>query len=103
MGAAVLVLVLVNAAVIMSAAGSVDDSGLAVSRASTVRAFFAAESGTRLVIGELGGGRAAPEGVYSVPGGAWIEISQDADAPPMTIEVRGRYLDATRVIEARIE
>lgn len=102
-GAAVLVLVLVNAAVIMSATGGADDAGLAASRGATLRAFFAAESGVRLVVGELSAGRVAPEGEMSIPGGAVIAITRDADAPPMTIVVRGRYLDAVRVIEARIE
>lgn len=102
-GAAILVLVLVNAAVIMAAAGGADDAGLAASRAATLRAFFAAESGVRLVVGELGAGREAPEGELNIPGGAVIEISSDQDAPPMTVEIRGRYLDAIRVIEARIE
>ncbi|MEZ6211896.1 MAG: hypothetical protein R3B46_11700 [Phycisphaerales bacterium] len=102
-GAAVLVLVLVNAAVIMSVAGSVDDAGLAASRASTIRAFFASESGVHLVVGELSAGRDVPTGVLSLPGGAEVEISASDTAAPMDVEIRGSYLDAVRVIAARIE
>lgn len=102
-GALVLALVLVNAAVVMSAVGSGDDSMLASWRASTARAFFAAESGVRLVAGELGSGRDAPVGTLTLPGGATVEVSVSADSAPMQVEVRGRYLDAVRVVRADIE
>lgn len=102
-GGAVLVLVLVNAAVIMSVAGGVDDSVLAASRASTIRAFFASESGIHLVVGELGSGRDVPTGELALPGGAVVEITASDTAAPMDVEIRGRYLDAVRMIEARIE
>lgn len=98
-----LVLALVNAAVVMAAAGAVDDSGLAASRAATLRAFLAAESGVHLVVGELGAGRDVPEGELNIPGGAVIEITASAETAPMDVQIRGRYLDAARLIEVSIE
>ncbi len=102
-GAVVLALVLVNAAVVMSAVGAADDGVLAAARASTLRAFFAAESGVHMVVTELGAGRDVPEGEIELPGGAVIEVSASAESPPMDVEIRGRYLDAVRVIRVSIE
>jgi Tfp pilus assembly protein PilX len=100
---AVLMLAAVNLAVISAINGGGDDARLASTRADTVRAFYAAESGAALVVGEYNAGRTVPTGTFTVSAGATAVISASAGTVPMDVVVIGKFGQAQRRIELRIE
>lgn len=100
----VLLLVVVQAAVLTAASQSAGESDVAVLRIEAVRAFFAAESGFQVVVGEIAADRAVPVGEVAVPwGGAFevIEISDPLSDAPLVIE--GRSGAGRRRVEITVE
>jgi len=100
---AVLMLAAVNLAVISAVGGGGDDARLAATRSDTVRAFYAVESGSALVVGEYLAGRPIPTGTRTIAGGATITVTTSAPSAPMDVVVVGRYGQAQRRVEMRIE
>lgn len=100
---AVLMLAAVNLAVISAVGGGGDDARLAATRADTVRAFYAAESGAALAVGEYRSGRPIPTGSRTITGGATITVTTSAPSAPMDVVVVGKFAQAQRRVEMRIE
>lgn len=93
----------INLAVVSSVSGGGDDARLASTRADTTRAFYAAESGAALVVGEYNAGRTVPTGTVTIGAGATVTITASATSAPMDVVVIGRFGQAQRRIELRIE
>lgn len=100
---AVLLIAAVNLAVMSSVAGSGDDARVAALRSDTARAFFAAESGAALVVGEYSAGRSVPTGATSLGDGASVTISVSGTVAPFDAVVIGTAGSATRRLELRVE
>lgn len=100
---AVLMLAGINLAVVSAVTGGGDDARLASVRADTERAFYAAESGAALVVGEYAAGRSVPTGTRTIAGGATITVSASAPSAPMDVVIVGAYGQAQRRVEIRIE
>lgn len=100
---AVLMLAGINLAVVSSVTGGGDDARLASTRADTERAFYAAESGAALVVGEYAAGRAIPTGTRTISGGASITITSSSTSVPMDVVIVASYGQAQRRVELRIE
>ncbi len=105
--AAILVLSAINLAFVGAVTATSDDARIAVHRAATTRAFFAAESALETVIGELSAGRDLPVGTVSLPGGETLSITTSdgspTPTPPFTADVRGQYDQAVRSIQLSFE
>ena len=100
---AVLMLAAVNLAVISAVGGGGDDARLAATRADTTRAFYAVEGGAALVVGEYLAGRPIPTGTRTITGGATITVTTSSPSAPMDVVIVGRYGQAQRRVELRIE
>ncbi len=100
---AVLMLAGINLAVVSAVTGGGDDARLASVRADTERAFYAAESGAALVVGEYAAGRSVPTGTRTIAGGATITVSTSAPSAPMDVAIVGAYGQAQRRVEIHIE
>lgn len=100
---AVLMLAAINLAVVSSVSGGGDDARLASTRADTARAFYAAESGVALVMGEYQAGRSIPTGTITIATGTTVAITTSAAVAPMDVVIIGRYGQAQRRVELRVE
>lgn len=103
LAAAVLILAAANLAVIGAVTARGDDARIAVRRADTLRAFYAAESAVSVARNEIAEGRAPPAGVVSIAGGATFEMTISSPSPPLDVTITGRYSDCARRIVAHVE
>lgn len=99
----VLIIGMVNLAVLSSVNGGGDDARLASARADTTRAFYAAESGAALTVGEYAAGRALPNGTYTFAGGESVTITPSGTTTPISVVIVGRCGQASRRIELTVE
>lgn len=100
---AVLMLAAINLAVVSSVSGGGDDARLASTRADTARAFYAAESGVALVMGEYQAGRTIPTGTITIASETTVAITTSTATAPMDVVIIGRYGQAQRRVELRVE
>ncbi|MFM9957165.1 MAG: PilX N-terminal domain-containing pilus assembly protein [Phycisphaerales bacterium] len=99
----VLMLAGINLAVVSAVTGGGDDARLASTRADTERAFYAAESGAALVVGEYAAGRSVPTGTRTIAGGASVTITASAPSAPMDVVIIGAFGQAQRRVEISIQ
>lgn len=103
LAAVILVMAVLNVAVIGVVVGGGDDSRIAAMRASTIRAFLAAESGIHVSVTEFSAGRTPPVGPITLPDGASYTATLSGSTLPADITVVGTCDEANRVITVEIE
>ena len=105
--AAIIVLSLMTIGVAISVTASGDDVRLAVFRADSIRAFYAAESGVHIAVRTIIDDPSAPAtGLITLPSGSeirFITSFASSPTPPGIAVIEGRHGVAVRRIEIEVE